>query len=120
MPKRKSAPANVSASDYHAMVDAVGVTPAKLIGEDDDDSPPVGGCGSNAHLQSGKLGAQILREEGNAGNEEHWALIRFPIIVGKKRTIDVGTDVSCSETTDQMDVTTETIEYLSQKWKDKT
>lgn len=96
-----------------------GVSPVKLIRENDDDSPTAGACGSTAHLQSTKLGAQILWEEAYSGNEEHWALVRFPIVLGKKKTIAVVTDVECNEQTKQMDLTTETIEYFSPKWKEE-
>jgi hypothetical protein len=96
-----------------------GVTPAKLIREDDDESPTAGACGSTAHLQSAKVGAQVLWEEDYTGEEEHWALVRFPIVIGKKKSLDVVTDVTCNESTGQMDLETETIEYFSSKWKEE-
>jgi len=97
-----------------------GVTPVKLVREDDDESPTAGACGSTAHLQSAKLGAQVLWEETYTGNEEHWALIRFPIIVGKAKEMDVITDASCNEATGQIDLEVETIKYLSLDWEEET
>jgi hypothetical protein len=96
-----------------------GVTPVKLVREDDDESPTAGACGSTAHLQSAKLGAQVLWEEEHSGNEEHWALIRFPIVIGKKKSLEIVTDVTCNEETGQMDLETETIDYLSLDWKEE-
>ena len=97
-----------------------GVTPVKLVREDDDESPTAGACGSTDHLQSAKLGAQVLWEETYVGNEEHWALIRFPIIVGKAKELEVIVDATCNEATGEIDLETETIKYVSLDWEEET
>jgi hypothetical protein len=95
-----------------------GVSPVKLIRKDDDTSPVAGAEGETGHLISGKLGSQVLWEEDYSGEEEHWALVRFPVICGKKKTLNVVTNAACDQQTGEIVVTTESIEYLSSKWKD--